>query len=181
MKLAKIIFCIIITSLVSYAEEEQELRPKPPTNLFAGFGPALSVTGGILGFAQVGGDFFITGNDRLNFLLGPQANIYFAHQDFNFGFIGINFKLSHQKIFSNNTRIDLYARLPVQIGFGKSHGSKALGFNIGLLPGFAYFFNNTLGIYTELGAQGMFHLLFPEGPPAGYLLLSLNLGLTFNL
>ena len=178
----RVILFILISPLISHAEAGKPPSLRPPTNLFAGLGPAFSVSGGAVGFAQVGGDFFIAGTKNLRFLMGPQANVFFGHgKNLNFGFIGLNLKLSHEKILSDNTRLDIYARMPFQIGFGSSHGSNALGFNMGLHPGFAFYFNNMLGIYTELGAQGMIHILFSERRPPTYLLMNINLGLTFTL
>ena len=110
MKLSTIIILILILiSSITLCAHEESASLKPPTNMFAGFGPAFSVFGGALGFAQVGGDFYISGTENLNLWLGPQANIYFAHHDFNFRIFGHNFKLGHQKIFSNNTRLDFCA------------------------------------------------------------------------
>jgi len=177
-----VIVCVLISPLILHGEEDLIPSPKPSTNLFAGFGPAFNITGGTLGFAQVGADFLIAATNNFRFLLGPQANVFFAPgTNLNFGFIGLNLKLSHEKILENNRRIDIYGRVPIQIGVGRSHGSNALGLNLALNPGLAFYFNNILGIYAELGGQIMTHVLSLDSSPLVYLLMSVNMGLAFNL
>lgn len=158
---------------------------RPQRCIYGGIGPSfvfLPEKWASTAYLQAGMDFPITNIKSTNFLMGPQAG-YFFSEHMNLIYLGTTLKLSYQKELDSNHMLDIYGRMPIQLSLGKSHGAFAVGGNIGVGPGLAYYFSNKLGLYFEFGIQLPIHIILAPGNvmPAGFLAVISNLGITYSL
>lgn len=133
----------LLTNVFVYADHGQFNKMR----LYAGAGPNFSNTA--MGQFIAGVDFPLHSRTPWHFSVGPSLGLLFTSNLFGID-LDASLKALYRINVGKNLGLGIYARAPVGVSMLVT-GGFSMGFNVGVIPGVEFYFDESLGLFGELG------------------------------